>query len=173
MTNILRNLVNFVNETDKINNVGDLSKVILKRELNYIFCLVNYKLYMFDLKGKTLFISENKLITTSNPEYCTLCPIKIFENFLYYIIGYFDNNSYLNLLLFKYDTSNNNKNILVAHMKYIEFKIKRDSYFNQFYYDNYKFQNNGLSCEFVKEYKYGKRSIFVCFFVILSEKKNF
>ena len=169
MTNILRNEVNFTNETDKINSVADLSKVILKRQLGYIFCLVNYKLYMFDLEGKNLFISKSKLITTSSPEYCTLCPLGFSNDLLYYAIGYFDNNIYLNLLLYKYDISNNKYNILVSSMKYRDFRIIG----NYGSYESYRFQNNGLSCEFMKEYIYGTRSVFVCFFVILSGRNKF
>ena len=91
--------VNFTDD-DKIQSVNDLSKVILKRELNYIFCLVNYKLYMFNLEGRKLFIIEKLISISSPPEYCTLCPLNIYENWLYYIIGYFDNNNHLNLLLY-------------------------------------------------------------------------
>lgn len=98
---IISTEVNFTSD-DQIKSVDDLSKVILKRELGFIFCLVNFKLYMFNLEGRNVFKSEDKLITTlSLPEYCTLCPLSILDNWLYYIIGYFDNNNYLNLLLYK------------------------------------------------------------------------
>ena len=166
LINIIRTEFTF-SEEDQIKNEDDLSRVIIKKtrvnSLIYILSLVNYKIYIFDFDGKLIYNSEEKIITGQIPKYYTLAPITIKDNIYYYIIGYFDENNYLNLLLYKYD---NHQNTKIVHKKEAAFKMSKvDNYYN--------FKNNGLSCEFIYEYYYHYNRVLVCFFVISNGRNDF
>ena len=142
---ILKNIIIFDTE-DQISTEADLSKVILKRKISYIFGLINYKIYIFNKLGELLYKSSTKIIITSNPDYCTLCPLGFFEtNYddYYYVLGYFEinnNNIYLNLLLYKYEIQNM-KNTYITNNKNNVFVL----YSGGTYY-TYTFRNKGLAC---------------------------
>ena len=55
----------FRDENDKINDIDDLSKVVIKASGMYILCLINSKIFIFDNEGKYLFETE-KLIEDQN-----------------------------------------------------------------------------------------------------------
>ena len=115
-SNILSTEFNFTNEEDQIKNVDDLSKVLIKRTIKYIFLLVNYKLYVFNGEGRFLYNSLDKLISVDTPEYCSITFLGIDNNNYLYIIAYLDVYNYLNLLYYKYNILYNN-NILIIILK--------------------------------------------------------
>ena len=168
-SNILSTEFNFTNEEDQIKNVDDLSKVLIKRTIKYIFLLVNYKLYVFNGEGRFLYNSLDKLISVDTPEYCSITFLGIDNNNYLYIIAYLDVYNYLNLLYYKYNILYNN-NILITNKKDNLFTLYDFTYLD---YYNYKFQNKGVSCEYIFEYYNGEVFSLVCFFVIESKGKEY
>ena len=164
---IIINNITFFDTEDQISTEEDLSKVILKREQNYIFCLINYKIYILNKLGNLIYNSGNKLITT-NPNYCTLCPIGIEDKMYSYVIGYFDNDNNLNLLLYKYDIENK-KNVYIYSNVNDIFKVR---FYNN-YYKSYYFRNRGLACEYLLENNPSDENYLVCFFVIYYDGMSF
>ena len=78
-------------ETEKITTDEALSKVTSIYEDNYIICLINDKIYIFDEEGNFLQKS-NDIITNFNVEYYTLVYVgKDPSNNLYFVIGFIYN----------------------------------------------------------------------------------
>ena len=115
ITTIISVEFNFTKEEDKIKNETNLSQVIIKRYSSFIYGLINYKIYIFNITGKLLYNSNGTEFEGYTPEYCTLAYSHNTGNLYYYIIGYFDRNNHLTLLLYEFDKLTN-KN------KYINYK---------------------------------------------------
>ena len=85
--------------------------------------------------------------------------MNVTNNIFDYLLGYFDEENYLNLFLYRYDNENNNNTLL--------FKFRRNTYdydanWRDFYYFNS--ENKLLSCEYIYfPYSYLNNRIF-CFY---------
>ena len=93
---IIKNEYTF-SEEDQIKNEEDYSRVLLKQRFNYIIVLINYKIFIFDSKGKIVNNESKKINLEDIPKYYTLSIILDENNYYFYIIGYFQNNN-LNIL---------------------------------------------------------------------------
>ena len=63
-------------EDEQINDLESFSNVIVKYKSNYIVCLINLKIYLFDYQGNFIIETE-KLVTDSNFSYLSLTPISL------------------------------------------------------------------------------------------------
>ena len=151
-TQILKRVIIFT-EDEKINTEEELSKIEIKYKEQYIFVLIKDKIYIFNNEGDFLCISNDKITTDQSVEYYTLVPLKISSGFYYFVIGFFDGNNYLNLLLYKYKVRSNNEIFYVTTKK--EYK-----------FNGYSFKNKGLTCEFlihmINDFDY--INVLTCFF---------
>ena len=166
-TKIIETKFYFTKEEDKIKNESDLSKVILERKSTNIFALINFKVFIFDSDGTLLYNSSEKLIKDETVEYCTLVPIINQNDIYYYIIGYFNSTNNLNLELYAYDFYHQ-VHYNICQYKDEVYKIER--YNNGFYYRSYYYKSKSLSCEYLKA---DTDRVLVCFFVVLSESKQY
>ena len=174
--------VTIFSEEEQINTEKDLATIESSYYENYILCLIKYKLFIFNNEGYFLF--KNKTILNYKiPDYYSLVIWQKEKSILYYFIGYFDKNNnlnnhynnnfleeniYLNLLLYKYDSVRNNIFILNSKIEK-NFKEKADSYYYDYnYFYNYNFKNKGFTCQKI----YYIRSYYIICFFIISDKKN-
>ena len=141
-----------MDEEDQIKTKEDLSRVVLKRSNGYIICLLNYKIYFFSGTGELLKKSDKFYNQTL--EYYTFIPYKLDSNIFYFLIGFFDSNTHLNLQYYKFD-------ILFKTFFLITSKKEEK------YKSTYNFVSKSLSCEILYDYydrSYGLN--IVCFFII-------
>ena len=100
-------------------------------------------MFIFNNEGKLLYKNEKKINDNKIIYSYSLTLIHTTNNACYYIIGYFDENSYLNLYLYRYD---NKKNKIALISEY-----KKNSYLNQIaesYRDDFlDYTPKLLSCE--------------------------
>ena len=143
-------LIYSLDEEEQIKTKDDLSRVVLKKTKGYIICLLNYKIYFFSGKGVLLKIS-NKFYE-EELEYYTLIPVELQDNFLYFIIGFFDSNMRLNLTFYKYHTSYNNFYFITSK--------------TQQYVSSYNFISNALSCEYMNDHYTENLYALTCFFIV-------
>ena len=130
-TNIINQAVTF-SDSEQITTDEALSKVTSIYEDNYIICLINDKIYIFDEEGNFLQKS-NDIITNFNVEYYSLAYIYKQNNFYYFVVGFVYNRE-LYLYSYKYDISQN----LIE--KYSQ--LESCNYYN--------IKNKGLSCHYMK-----------------------
>ena len=142
-----------LDEEDQIKTEDDLSRVILKRSRGYVICLINYKIYFFS--GTGVLLKKSNKFYDQELDYYTLIPCYVSNNIYYFVIGFFDSNTHLNLKYYKYNTNLNS-------FSYIDTK-KEEQYKN-----SYNFASNSLSCEYIYDYYYGNNydGFITCFFVI-------
>ena len=158
----------FRDENDKINDVDDLSKVVIKASGMYILCLINSKIFIFDYEGK--YLSETgKLIDDQNILHPTFTIIPLADsNYYYYIIGYFilEDESYIHKLLYY------KINISTKENEYIKnLIVDRDDY-GLIVQNDYPMKGMmGLSCEYLKEEDDGEDIFLVCFYIIQKNDK--
>ena len=167
LENIIHNYP-FFSESDKIDTLDKLSKVIIKSKRNYVICLINSKIYFFDYEGK-LLVETEKLITDANIYNPTLTPIIFNEdNYYYYAIAYFINSSgsyKLKILYYKI-------NITTKSNHYIDqLTIDKREVSYVFFTDTYYFQNQGLSCEYMEAENNQEDNFLVCFFIFKLDDK--
>ena len=136
-------------EDEKISTEDELSKVEIKYKNQYIIVLMKDNIYIFNDEGDLLCKSDDKITDDDSIEYYTLVPLEIENKIYYFIVGFFDQNNFLNLLLYKYILDDNIiKNI----------KTKKETKFK----NNYSFINKGLACEYIS---YSSDNILTCFFI--------
>ena len=138
MENILNTAYTF-QEDDEIKDTNSLSYVEIKDKNNYIACLVNFKLYLFNKSGQ-LLKSTNRLILDDNPTYFSLAPIFVKSNNYYYVIAYFDSSVSLKLSYYKISLSNYQNSQIKTTYVYNKYR----GYLGAF---EYSYLNRGLSCE--------------------------
>ena len=163
---------NKINEIIKFSGDEEMSEEIFgKIELKYgnecILSIINDKIYIFNNEGKFLYKSEDKINNNQTIKNYALTSIGLYNDTYKYVIGYFDGNGYLNLLLYSYNITENNNTLL---------NIKKD---NHYYTEkeenkNYTKENKELSCEYMST-KFDKniiisgnddyRDILICFSV--------
>ena len=105
LTEIISNVTNFSEE--EFLTTDSLSKITSIYENDYIFNIINDKIYIFNDVGNLLYQSENTILDEENPGYYTLIPMKKDNNFYYYLIGFINNHSF-SFIYYKFNTENNN-----------------------------------------------------------------
>ena len=137
----------------------NFSKITIKYNKDYILSIINDKLFIFNNGGKLLYNSEEKI--NDNQIICSYSLTLIYttNDACYYIIGYFDENSYLNLYLYRYD---NKKNKIALLSEY------RDNYYLNKIPESYRddfldYTSKLLSCEYMY-YPIQSKRFLVCFY---------
>ena len=140
---------------EEIKTEAVLSKVTSTFEMNYIICIINDKIYFFNDKGNLLFESNTILKSGQNPEYYTLVPIDLYENYYKYIVGFIYNKKiYLYYYKFNIASSQNTE-------------ITKIEEFNHSY-NSYYIITSALTCKYMNKVSIGK--VLVCFFNMYSSK---
>ena len=153
-SNIIRTEYIF-DEEDQIKTTEDLSRVALKRYKEYVFSLINYKIFFFNEEGKLLYRDKAKFFDETL-DYYSLNPIGSIDKIIYFLIEFFDSDFYLHFLYYKYDIQNN-ITILIANNY-------QQNYVSYSY--SYSFISKALSCEIMFDSYYTSDYILLCFFVI-------
>ena len=174
-TSIRRTVETFYNE-DKISSLEKYSTVILIKRNDFIISLINYKIYIFNKDGDSLYNSR-KLFSDYYPTSISLIPISYSNYVIYYMIAYFDSDTKLNILYYYYDIYYEKSNFIT---KITEDNLKqRKCYSKSCYYDSssyhFDFVNSGLSCVDIKDssYYFDEYFYLVCFFVAKSSKHEY
>ena len=157
-------IIPFKKEEEQIKE-EDLSKLTIRydEKNNYIICLIKEKIYLFDDKGNSLYKSNNKIINnTQNIDYYLIVSATEVKNdtHYYYVIGFIDNNNYLNLKLYNYNKEQKN-NTLISENTFKNFKFSKKDNTTE---DNLEFKIKSLSCEYMK-YNIKNTNLLVCFIV--------
>jgi len=139
------------------------SKIELKYDNECILNIINDKIYIFNNEGKFLYKSKDKINNNQTIKNYALASIGLYNDIYKYAIGYFDDNGYLNLLLYSYNITENNNTLL---------NITRE---NQYHTEEglKNYTNRELSCEYMST-KFSTditisgndnyRDILICFF---------
>ena len=148
-TEIIDTIVTFP-ESEKITTDEALSKVISVYEDNFIICLINDRIYIFNEEGY-LLKKNDELITELNVEYYSLSYITGQGNYISFVIGFISKDK-LYLFYYKYYIEEKIFNI-------VNKLIMQNSY-------TYNLINNGISCHYMKYNNYSSLNsyIFVCLF---------
>ena len=110
-TEILSEQVSF-SDSEKINTDESLSKITSVSEDDYIICLINDKIYIFDKEGYFKQKSDG-LITYQNVEYYSLTYLYKKDDYILFCIGFISNDYKLYLKSHKYEINLNTiENIL-------------------------------------------------------------
>jgi len=145
--NKISQIIQFPNDEEM--NEEIFSKIELKYDHEHILSIINDKIYIFNNEGKFLYKSEEIINNNQTIKDYALASIEYYNDTYKYIIGYFDNNYYLNLLLYSYNITENNNTLL---------NIRKD--YNYFYNnpnsdEKYRnFTNKELSCQYMSYYSY-------------------
>ena len=92
-------------------------KIALKYNKEYILSVINDRMFIFNNEGKLLYISEEKINNNQIIYSYSLTFINEANNACDYVVGFFDENSYINIFMYRYD---NEKNNIVLLSKYKE-----------------------------------------------------
>ena len=140
-------------------------KIAIKYNNEYILSIINDKMFIFNNEGKLLYNSEEKINDNQTIYSYSLTFINVTNNTCDYIVGYFGEDSYLNLFLYRYDNESNNITLL--------YKFKNNEYCYKckaMYCEHpcYTFNNEHkiLSCEYIYYNYLGSyyKKMIVCFF---------
>ena len=139
-TETIKRVLTF-SDSEKITTDRALSKIASVQEDEYIICLINDRIYIFDLEGN-LLKKNDELITNLFVEYYSLTYLVEYENYVYFSIGFISNQG---LYLYGYKYQIEERNI---------YSLPKLENIN-----TYQIKNNGLSCHFVyyllnSDYKY-------------------
>ena len=137
----------------------NFAKIAVKNNKDYILSIINDKLFIFNDGGKLLYNSTEKIYGNHIIYSYSLTLIYTTNDSCFYLIGYFDEDSNINLYLYRYDNKTNK-------IKSIS-KYKKNSYLDQITQSNrYNFLDYTpklLSCEMMY-YGIQVRNFLVCFF---------
>ena len=152
LNNIIREIIKF-QEEEFIETEEDLTKVTVESFNEYIFSIINDRIYIFNSQnGDLAYNNSNKIINQAqDAEYYTLTPVNITNNNITnnnitysYVIGYIDSNHLLNLFYYEYN-SQSKQNNLISFRK--AFAHKDNS-------TQIQINNRGLSCVYMKNMYY-------------------
>ena len=119
-------------ESEKITTDQALSKVTSVLADDYVICLLNDRIYIFNEEGYFLK-KDNQLITELNVEYYSLINYGKIGDYLYFVIGFaYDRELYL--YSYKYQITNKSLN------KYYSLEKKNSNYLD----------NNAFTCHYMK-----------------------
>ena len=148
--NFLSHIIKFSKEEEITEE--NFAKIAIKNNKDYILSIINDKLFIFNNEGKLLYKSEEKINNNQIIYSYSLTFMNITNNYFDYLLGYFDEENYLKLNLYRYDNQNNNITLL--------YNYRTNSYY-QYQYDTYHFksENKLLSCEYMLLSLYQKKHI--------------
>ena len=157
--NKLKQIIEFSGEEEITEE--DFSNLAIKYNNEYILSIINDKIFIFNNEGNLLYNSEEKINgnQTIYSYSLTLIPDK---NYCKYVIGYFDEYSYLNLSLYRYDIEKNNTSVLD--------KFKTKGFIYEISYSSestffFNYEQKLLSCEYMYAQRMtDDRNFLVCFF---------
>ena len=136
----------------------NFSKITIKYNKEYILSIINDKMFIFNNEGKLLYKSESKINNNQIIYSYSLTFIDVKNNTCDYVIGYFDEESYLNLYLYRYDNENNNIALLLNYTE----QSKSDDNFELAY------EQKLLTCEYMIMYSElmipNYMNLLVCFY---------
>ena len=140
------------------------SNIKIKYDNEYILSIINDKIYIFNNDGKFLYKSEDKINDTQTIQSYAITSIGLYNDTYKYVIGFFDNLIYLNLLLYSYNITENNNTLLDINRFEKHYILKTGEYrrFTQ--------RNKDLTCEYLSKYNsysQGYYDVFTCFFFSL------
>ena len=118
------------------------SNITLKYNDKYILSIINDKMFIFNIEGKLLYKSKEKINETEIIDNYSLSFLNITDNYFDYLLAYFDVDCHIHLNLYRYDNENNNITLL-----YESRKNHYHFYKNEYY--NFKSVNKLLSCEYI------------------------
>ena len=139
------------------------AKIKIKYDNDYILSIINDKIYIFNNEGTFLYKSEDKINSNQTIQGYSLTSIGLYNDTYQYVIGFFDNNKYLNLHLYSYNITENNNTLL---------NVTRDEKYYDYATQTYKKypSNKDLSCEFMSRYisdsKIYSNFLYVSFFIL-------
>jgi len=137
----------------------NFAKIAIKHNENYILSIINDKLFIFNNKGELLYKDKKKINDNQIIYSYSLTFIHTTNDTCYYVIGYFDENSYLNLNLYQYSYKNEKNNIELLY----EEKSKSYTFGNGKV--DFTDKQKLLSCEYYySTYLSNGRKILVCFY---------
>jgi len=119
------------------------SNITIKYNTKYIISILNDKIFIFNSEGKFLYKSKEKINENQIIYSYSLTFINVTNNICDFLLGYFDDECYINLILYRYDNRNNNFTLL---------KKMRKNYYHYNSYNNYDYfrsENKLLSCEYI------------------------
>ena len=162
LSRIIKNISVFEGD-EEISNDKALSKVTTETKDEYIFCIINDKIYIFNNIGDLLYKDYNKILDAGEKaEYYSLVIAKKDNYYYYYVVG-FIHNKLLYFLYFKFNFNTyGNTKISTRKAKY------HDQYINRKYIASYNFENNLLTCQYMIDYN--KINVMVCFFLIYTSE---
>ena len=156
LTKKIKTIITFCDDEIVTNNIY-VRKIITKlyeKNIEYITCIINDKIYIFNSEGEKLYNSDNKLSLFLEKNYI-LIPVKIDNNNYYYMIGYInENNSNIQLLFFKFEI-NSLQNVILYDKPMFSYN-KNNIYINA----KYKL----LTCQLMKNSS--KKEKIICFYYI-------
>ena len=112
---ILNQIIKFSKEEEITEE--NFAKIAVKNNKEYILSIINDKLFIFNNEGKLLYKNETKINGNQIIYSYSLTFIYTTNDACYYIIGYFDENSYLNLYLNRYDNKKNKISLISEYKK--------------------------------------------------------
>ena len=141
----------------------DFSKIIIKNNKQNILSIISDKLYIFNNEGKLLYKSEEKINNNQTIYSYSLTFTNVYKDGFNFVIGYFNEDSYLNLSIYKYYNETKKLKLENKH-KYNSFSYKIP---NEYKYGIFNFtqEQKLLTCEYMLArtmQDYAK--ILVCFF---------
>jgi len=138
------------------------SKIKIKYDNECILSIINSKIYIFNNEGKFLYKSKNKIYNSINPniQSYSITSIGLYNDTIKYAIGFFDDNIYLNMLLYSYNITENNNTLLniERNAKFYYYKVTE--------YIRYTPDSKDLTCEYMLKYNSyikGYSDVFTCF----------
>ena len=104
-TETIKRVLSF-SDSEKITTDRALSRITSVQGDEYIICLINDRIYIFDLEGN-LLKKNDELITNLFVEYYSLTYLVEYENYVYFSIGFISNQG-LYLYGYKYQIEERN-----------------------------------------------------------------
>ena len=138
------------------------SKIKIKNDNKYILSIINSKIYIFNNEGKFLYNSKDKIYNTRTKaiQSYSITPLGLYNDTYKYVIGFFDDDKYLNMLLYSYNITENNNTLLNIE------KNAKYYYYKTLDWRRYSADSKDLTCEYMLKYNSnnkGYSDVFTCF----------
>ena len=104
------------------------SNITLKYNNDYILSIINDKMFIFNIEGKLLYKSKEKINETEIIYSYSLTFMNITDNYFEYLLAYFDVDCYIHLNLYRYYNESNN-NTLLYESRRNHYHFDKNEYF--------------------------------------------
>ena len=142
------------------------SKIAIKYNKEYILSIINDKIFIFNNEGQLLYKSEEIINNNQTIYSYSLTFFRVTNNTCDFIIGYFDEDSYLNLNLYRFDNEKNNTSLLYKYKNNYYYKYENNDYVSGIF--EFTYNQKLLSCEYMLMYSIlmipNYMNLLVCFF---------